>query len=278
VHRSRMVLLTLVFLACGCVSGTPAAQRSEIEEIKARQAAARLRLDALQRDIAAAEDRARLAKAAADFENCQAHAAKLRGDVAVQQAQCLQSIAAYNVCVAENEKKTASSGTAGCLLGILVAGATGGLGIPWGIGGCAAGLTVGAATGKACNFQPCEVNAEKLEAVSLARAGLSEWPRCGGYVGISVAALPGVAPGGLEVVGVGPGTTAQELGLAPHDVLVRVRGIDTVDVASLDLALAPLVAGDSVEVDVIRDSRKVRTRGTARLIDAWGCYRARLLT
>jgi len=253
----------------GCVPRTPPA-RSELDEIKERQAAARTRLDALQKDIAAAEERARAARAAAEFENCRAQVARIKSDVALLQAQCVRSVAAQNICVAENEKKTATSGTAGCAVGILIAVATGGAAAPWGLGGCAVGLAAGAATAQNCPFQACEVNEEKLTTASLFRTGLTEFPRCGGYVGASLAPLPARAPGGLEVTGVGPGTTAQELGLAPHDILVRVQGIDIISDASVELALSSLKPGDSVEVDVVREGRRVRTSGIARTIDAWG--------
>jgi membrane-associated protease RseP (regulator of RpoE activity) len=267
VFRPLIIILT----TCGCLTtGENSRYRRELDDLQARQTHARARLAIVEKQIAEAEDRAHAAKVKADFEACRARSSGFRATVAIRQAQCLETVSQFELCRALNEKSTANKMTAGCGLGILAAIITGGAAIPLGIGGCAAGGMVGVATEKNCPFKSCEVNAEKLSVTVLAEQGLAEWPQCGGYVGMEVTPLLATAASGLRIAAIGPGTTAQYLGLAAGDVLLRIGGTDMTSDAAVDTALQALKVGDTITVEIIRDRRRIVTTGATRSIDAWG--------
>lgn len=161
-------------LAC-----TPVGFEQRLSTLEAEEARRQKKLDSLEQQIASAELRAQHAKARALYHECKASTASLKAEVTLRRAECYQEIAAHTECTANNERNTATSTTAGCLLGLGFAILTGGAAAPAALVGCGGGAAVGRATRKKCGDVPrCASQLNDMKRVVLADSGLVAMPQC----------------------------------------------------------------------------------------------------
>jgi hypothetical protein len=178
-------------------------------------------------DIARAEADAMRAKARVTFEECRSTQASVRAEATLTVAECRMHMAEHAQCESHNESHTAEAGVAGCALGMLGAlfsfGATA-------LIGCGAGLAVGAATTDNCPAAACSADPAVALRAALAHEHLSQYPPCGGSLGVYLATFGGA----VSIAQILPGGPAATAGLAAGDVLVAIDGEAThsaVDVA-----------------------------------------------
>jgi S1-C subfamily serine protease len=101
-----------------------------------------------------------------------------------------------------------------------------------------------------------------LETDVLTKAGLTELPLCGGYVGMTVRGGFGHRPFGVEVRDVVPGTAAQAMGLQSKDVIVSVDREQLEDHESLSRAMERHRNGDTVKITFVRGEQLLMTSAT----------------
>ncbi len=165
-----------------------------LDAIERQIAAAQAKLDGVRKEVAAAEARAEAARVEAEFQSCRAQVKEIRAEVERQRAQCAKDVADRNLCIAKNSERTATGGLWGCGLGIAVAALSGGSATPWALGGCAVGTGAGALSGDECPSASCAsaLNAIEPKVLSDRRPGegaqmrgvlgarASRWSRGGG--------------------------------------------------------------------------------------------------
>jgi len=71
-----------------------------------------------------------------------------------------------------------------------------------------------------------------------------------------------LAPEGVIVDAVSPGSAAEEHGIRPGDVIVAVDGVKLKEPRGLIEVLSPMRAGRSIAVTIQRDSQHAHTTGT----------------
>jgi hypothetical protein len=257
-----IALSSLVVLAC--TSTTPATSSNDprLDELEAAIAREEARLDQVQRDVLASEQRAAEARSLAETEACLAKNAEIRSSVAMSQAQCLEEVSAYNGCEAAASEARADSTLLGCLFGIGLATVTGGAAAPIALGGCALGGAV--SPGGTCTKPGCADDFDQLERRALARLKLAELPMCGGYLGLAVKDSTVSRRAGLKVRKVQSSTTASGLGLGQGDVLLSIDGRGVARAEDVDLLLGRTRPGAKIRITFVRRRMLLSADGMVR--------------
>lgn len=257
-------VLTALLGAC---AGTGQIQ-ADIDRLKARQEVERQRLDQIQEEVRTAEARALIAKQEAEFQDCRAQLAAIRSEVALSQASCMKRLATHMQCSADVAKRKGNATLLGCLAGIGVAALTSGAATPIALAGCGAGKLAGPLAEQCGEQRDCPAINELFTAALSAR-GHRELPSCGGYLGFSVADST-VTIRGLRLKNVAAKSTAENAGLFTNDVLLKVAGRPTPDLASLREAVSTLAVGNLVELEILREGRRMQLQGVASKVTADG--------
>lgn len=243
VDQPILVVLGSLLVACSSVS------QRDVNDLRVLHEQEKVRLELVRAEIARAEAHAAFARELAQFEQCRAFSSEIRAEVVSAQADCAKHHAEHNMCEANNSARTAEGGIAGCLLGIGAAAMTSGAGIPLALAGCGGGAVVGYATNSDCTQVECDVDSERLTALSLSRRARSTLPLCGGYLGVQTADGDGVT----LVRFVEPSSPAAAAGLQPNDLIVQVDGIATPGSQALYLALNEKAPGTVVVLSLMRN-------------------------
>lgn len=239
----------------GCNTAKAAEADDRLSGVEQEVAAARTRLEAVKSEVAAAEARAEAARVEAEFQGCQAKVTELGAEVERRRAQCAKDVADRNLCIAHNSERTATTGLFGCGFGLAVAALSGGSAAPWALGGCAAGTGAGALSGDECPAATCAANLDAIDQDVLRDSGLEKIPRCGGFAGLEAAEGYAIAPHGLPIKQVLPGTYADSANLAMGDILTAVQGSAMVDASTVARVLSLVSQRQNLQVDVIRGGR-----------------------
>jgi peptidase M28-like protein/PDZ domain-containing protein len=86
-------------------------------------------------------------------------------------------------------------------------------------------------------------------------------PGYGAYLG-TIPDMSGGSEGGVRLSGVRPGSPAEAAGLKTDDVLVAIGGMKTPDLQAMTDALRSHKAGDTVDLQVLRDGKPVTLTAT----------------
>lgn len=250
-------LLVLMAVGCSATQSTTAPTASQrLAALDARFDEAEKRLIELDAEIAASEALAEQARERARTQACLAGNAELRAKATQIQSACLEEVAMYNACEAKRSKKQAGSTALGCLIGIGIATTTGGLGTPVALGGCGMGAIAG--SGRTCSPVRCEADQQKIEREVLSAKRLSEFPLCGGYLGISVKDFEVEKRVGVRISEVGPGTTAASIGLTRGDHVIAIDSRTVRSPADVVKAIERKRAGSKVRIVVVRRGHRLR--------------------
>lgn len=256
-------ILMLLSMGCSATQSTTAPTTTapttsqRLAELDARIDDAEKRRIQLDAEIAASEALAEQARERARTQACLARNAELHAKATQIQSACLEKVAVYNACEARRSKKKAGSTAIGCIIGIGIAATTSGLGTPIALGGCGMGHLAGK-SGQECSPVRCEADQQKIERTLLSTRKHSEFPLCGGYLGISVKGFEVRKRVGVRIIEVGPGTTASSIGLAKGDHLIAINSRTVRSPADVDKAMARKRIGSRVRVVVVRRGHLLR--------------------
>ncbi len=251
-------LLMLLTAGCAATQSTRAPTTPQrLAELDARINEAEKRRIELDAEIAASEALAEQARERARTQACLAGNAELRAQATQMQSACLEKVAVYNACEAKRSKSQAGSTAIGCLIGIGIAATTSGLGTSIALGGCGLGAAAGS-TIRTCPRVRCQADQQKIERKVLTKKRLSEYPLCGGYLGIGVDDLMVTKRLGARITEVGPGTTAASVGLAANDYVIAIDSRTIRSPADVDKALARKRSGSKLRVVIVRRKHLLR--------------------
>lgn len=255
-RTATAVLLMLLTAGCSTLTTTAPSTSQRLADLDARIDEAEKRRIQLDAEIAASEALAAQARERARTQACLAGNSELRAKATQVQSACLEDVAEYNACEARRSKTQAGGTAIGCLIGIGVASTTGGVGLPIALGGCGMGALAG--SGRACPHVRCEADQQKIERKVLSAKKLSEFPLCGGYLGVGVKDFQVSKRIGVRIREVGPGTTAASIGLTRGDHVIAIDSRAIRSPADVDKALARKRPGSNVRVVAVRRGRLLR--------------------
>jgi hypothetical protein len=180
----------------------PSASSSSDAELNAR-------LARVEQELAESEARAARAREEARFFECKTSVERVRAEILAERTGCLRQIADQAACAAREEREKGDTTLIGCILGLGIAYASAGAATPYALGGCAAGRVAGEAAAEACPAPACAATLETAHEPHLRAEGWSEFPQCGGWLGVEVETplltlidgLKVVTPGGLASAG-----------------------------------------------------------------------------
>lgn len=252
----------LVGLA-SCSSNDSSTPDPRLEAVERQIAAAQSKLEAVRKEVAAAEARAEAARIEAEFQACRAQVKEIRAEVERQRAQCAKDLADRNLCMARNSERTATGGLLGCGFGIAVAALSGGSATPWALGGCAVGAGAGALSEDACPSATCAAALDAIEPNVLSERKLTGVPRCGGYLGLELRDGRAVVAQGLRVDRVNPGTYGDSANIAVGDIVIAIDGAPTGTLRQLEAVLRQTREGQPLTVGVVRGDRLFKLTAAA---------------
>ena len=224
------------------------ASSKALTAIEARQREHETRLTTLQREIAAAEQRAVAARRAAELERCHADAERIDASVAVRAAECMREQATVSACHAQNEMAKGKSMQDGCVAGLFLGVLSGGSALLLGGGGCLLGEAAGEGNAMECPVTTCAGSSDRWMPDAAQEAGRTGIPIC--ELGVEIVDVKRSFDGGILVQEAYSG--AASAGLLPGDIIVRIGSTRTRTTDDVDVALAGASHGSLIDVHFVR--------------------------
>lgn len=242
-----------------------------IDAVERDIAAAEAKLKATQADLQSAEERVARLRLDSTFQECRATYQSLRADVKLAAADCMQEMAATAECRAQVAQDKGKASLLGCLFGIAIAAGSAGAGTGIALAGCGAGYVAGEVGAEECPVPACVADFDQIETKVLAQAGRTIFPSCGWETGMTVQPLL-ASRRGMEILGVGKNGTADRAGLRIGDVVTNIRDAPTRSVQELQAAMMGTVEGADIWIQFVRDGRRFQATATAMRVDFFGDY------